>query len=70
MADVLGLSVPHLNRVMQKLRAEQLINTQSRLVELTDMMSLQTLSQYQPFGLAPIMAQTNQGLSNNLSSIG
>jgi CRP-like cAMP-binding protein len=60
MADVLGLSVPHLNRVMQKLRAEQLINTQSRLVELTDMMSLQTLSQFQPFGLAPIIAQTNQ----------
>jgi len=54
MADVLGLSVPHLNRVMQKLRAERLINTQSRLVELADMTSLQTLSQYQPFGLAPI----------------
>ena len=54
MADVLGLSVPHLNRVMQKLRAEGLINTQSRLVELTDMTNLQTLSQYQPLGSAPI----------------
>ncbi len=57
MADALGLSVPHLNRVMQKLRAERLINTQSRLVELTDMAGLQTLSQYQPFDLAPISVQ-------------
>jgi CRP-like cAMP-binding protein len=60
MADALGLSVPHLNRVMQKLRAERLINTQSRLVELTDMAGLQTLSQVQPFGLMPIAAQAKQ----------
>ncbi len=56
MADVLGLSVPHLNRVMQQLRADQLITSRSRLVELTDMASLQTLAQYQPFGLVPIPA--------------
>src|SRR5262249_20342761 len=43
MADVLGLSVPHLNRVMQQLRAEQLITSRSRLVELNDMASLQML---------------------------
>jgi len=54
MADVLGLSVPHLNRVMQQLRAEQLITSQSRSVELSDMASLQTLAQYQPLGLALI----------------
>ena len=60
MADVLGLSVPHLNRVMQQLRAEQLINTQLRRVELADMTSLQTLSQYQPLDLAPIAAQAKQ----------
>src|SRR5215468_1628672 len=52
MADVLGLSVPHLNRVMQQLRAEKLITTQARLVELTDMGGLQTLAQYQPLALA------------------
>jgi hypothetical protein len=51
---VLGLSVPHLNRVMQQLRAERLITSQARLVELTDMASLQTLAHYQPLGLAPI----------------
>jgi CRP-like cAMP-binding protein len=54
MADVLGLSVPHLNRVMQQLRAERLITSQARLVALTDMASLQTLGHYQPLDLAPI----------------
>ena len=54
MADVLGLSVPHLNRVMQQLRAEQLITSRSRLVELNDMASLQMLAHYQPLDLAPV----------------
>src|SRR5215831_11583816 len=54
MADVLGLSVPHLNRVMQQLRAEELIISRSHLVEFTDMASLQTLAHYQPLGLVPI----------------
>jgi CRP-like cAMP-binding protein len=54
MADVLGLSVPHLNRVMQQLRTERFITSHSRLVELTNMASLQTLAHYQPLVLAPI----------------
>jgi CRP-like cAMP-binding protein len=54
MADVLGLSVPHLNRVMQQLRGEELITSRSRQVELTDMARLQTLAHYQPLALAPI----------------
>ena|SRR5262245_28185460 len=54
MADVLGLSVPHLNRVMQRLRADQLIISRSRIVELMDMESLRTLAHYQPLGLALI----------------
>lgn len=54
MADVLALSVPHLNRMMQQLRAEQFITNRSRFVELTDIASLQTLAQYQPLDLAPI----------------
>jgi hypothetical protein len=58
MADVLGLSVPHLNRVMQQLRAEQLITSRSRLVELTDIANLQTLAHYQPLDLAPIPIPT------------
>ena len=60
MADVLGLSVPHLNRVMQQLRAEQLITSRSRKVELTDMASLQTLAHYQPLDLAPIPMPTKR----------
>lgn len=54
MADVLGLSVPHLNRVLQQLRAEHLITGRSRWIELTDMASLKTLAHYQPLDLAPI----------------
>jgi CRP-like cAMP-binding protein len=54
LADVLGLSVPHLNRVMQQLRTEKLISSQGRLVELIDATSLQTLAHYQPSTLAPI----------------
>ena len=53
-ADVLGLSVPHLNRVMQQLRAERLIATRSRVVELVDGAALQVLAHYQPLNLAPI----------------
>ena len=54
MADALGLSVPHLNRVMQQLRAERLITSRSRRVELTDVASLQALAQYQPMCPATI----------------
>jgi CRP-like cAMP-binding protein len=60
MADVLGLSVPHLNRVMQQLRTERLITSHSRLVELTNMASLQTLAHYQPLVLAPIPMPTKR----------
>jgi CRP-like cAMP-binding protein len=54
LADALGLSVPHLNRVMQQLRVDKLITCRSRQVELTDVASLQMLAQYQPLELAPI----------------
>lgn len=54
MADALGLSVPHLNRVMQQLRVQRLITTDARRIELTDATALQSLAQYEPLGLAPI----------------
>jgi CRP-like cAMP-binding protein len=53
-ADVLGLSVPHLNRMMQRLRAEKLIADTERVVEFLDSDALQALAQYQPLALAPI----------------
>jgi len=54
MADVLGLSVPHLNRMMQQLRAEKLIADSERQVEFVDIESMQTLAHYQPLELMPI----------------
>ena len=56
MADVLGLSVEHLNRVMQQLRADGLITSRARNVAINDMDGLQRLAQYQPFVLAQIPA--------------
>ncbi len=59
MADALGLSVPHLNRVMQHLRKEKLISNRARLVEFSDMSSLQTLAHYQPLVFARIPVPEN-----------
>ena len=59
-ADVLGLSVPHLNRVMQQLRSEKLITSRGRIVELSDVPGLKTLAQYQPLNLAPIPLPANR----------
>ena len=56
-ADVLGLSVPHLNRMMQQLRAEKLIADTERVVEFLDADAMQTLAHYQPQALAPIPPQ-------------
>jgi CRP-like cAMP-binding protein len=60
MSDVLGLSVPHLNRVMQQLRSEKLIASRSRIVEFSDMARLQTLAHYQPLIVAPIPVPTKK----------
>jgi CRP-like cAMP-binding protein len=54
MADVLGLSVPHLNRVMQQLRSEKLIKSRERYLEILEAPALQTLAQFQPVALEPI----------------
>ena len=51
MADVLGLSVPHLNRMMQRLRAEKLIAGSERRV---DQGAIQALAHHQPQTLMPI----------------
>jgi CRP-like cAMP-binding protein len=56
MADVLGLSVPHLNRMMQRLRSEKLIAGSDRQVEFLDPGAMQALAHYQPQELARIPA--------------
>ena len=51
---MLGLSVPHLNRMMQQLRAEKLIADSERVVEFLDTDTMQSLAHYQPQALTPI----------------
>ncbi len=60
-ADVLGLSVPHLNRMMQRLRAEKLISSLDRSIELLDPRALEALAQYQPLTLVPIPPPVKNG---------
>ena len=54
MSDALGLSVPHLNRMLTKLRNEGLIAVNERRVEFVDLKALQLLAQFQPARLARI----------------
>jgi len=54
MSDALGLSVPHLNRMLTKLRAEGLIAVNERRVEFVDFREIQRLAQFQPIRSARI----------------
>jgi CRP-like cAMP-binding protein len=54
MSDALGLSVPHLNRTLARLRAEGLIAVNERRVEFSDAKALALLAQFQPIHPTPI----------------
>ena len=56
MSDALGLSVPHLNRTLTRLRAEGMIAVNERRVEFIDPKSMALLAQFQPInpGRIPI----------------
>lgn len=54
MSDALGLSVPHLNRMFAKLRAEGLISMNDRRVEFSDLKSVQLFAHFQPLNLTRI----------------
>jgi CRP-like cAMP-binding protein len=54
MSDALGLSVPHLNRTMAKLRRDGLIKATGRCIEFIDIEALEMLGQFQPVNLARI----------------
>ncbi|HEX5998047.1 MAG TPA: Crp/Fnr family transcriptional regulator, partial [Hyphomicrobiaceae bacterium] len=54
MSDVLGLSVPHLNRTMARLRGDGLIDVAVHRINLIDMQALEMLGQFQPVKLAHI----------------
>jgi hypothetical protein len=50
----LGLSVPHLNRTLAKLRADGLIAMDGRHVQLVDLAALELLGNFQRLELRPI----------------
>ena len=54
MSDTLGLSVPHLNRMLAKLRTDGMVTVADRRVELVDVKALQLLAHFQPATLARI----------------
>ena len=56
MSDALGLSVPHLNRMLAKLRTDGMLIVAERRVEFTDIKALELLAHFQPATLARIPA--------------
>jgi CRP-like cAMP-binding protein len=54
LSDALGLSVPHLNRMLSKLRKDGLISVASRHFEFLDVRALQLLAHYRTARLARI----------------
>jgi CRP-like cAMP-binding protein len=56
MSDVLGLSVPHLNRTLAKLRTDGLIDIAAHRIHLLDAKALELVSHFQPSRLARVPA--------------
>ena len=54
MSDALGLSVPHLNRMLAKLRSDGMITSTARRIELKNTEALRLLAHFQPAKLARI----------------
>lgn len=54
MSDALGLSVPHLNRTLGRLRADEMIMISERHVEFADLAAVRLLAQFQPITPARI----------------
>ncbi len=54
LSDALGLSVPHLNRTLARLRTDGLIAVNDRYVEFSDIKAVQLLAHFQPIDLARI----------------
>jgi hypothetical protein len=53
------MSLPHLNRMMQRLRSEKMIAGSERQIEFLDPRAIRTLAQYQSQELAPIPLPTS-----------
>jgi CRP-like cAMP-binding protein len=54
LGDVLGLSVPHLNRMLSQLRFEGLVSVANRRVEFPDLHAIQVRAHFQPLTLSRI----------------
>ncbi len=55
--DLLGLSAPHINRMLHELKAEHLISVDRRRFTIEDLQGLQLLAQFEPLSpLAPVGA--------------
>jgi len=64
MSDALGLSVPHLNRMLTQLRVEGLIAINGRRVEIVDRKTIELLAQFQPIRSARIPLPEDNGSDN------
>ena len=51
--DVLGLSAPHVNRVLRRLREDRLVTIDGHTVTLNDLEALQTMTQFESLTIAP-----------------
>jgi CRP-like cAMP-binding protein len=51
--DVLGLSAPHVNRVLRRLREDGLVTIDGHTVTLNDLEALQTMTQFESLTLEP-----------------
>ena len=58
MGDALGLSVPHVNRMLAKLRNDGMIAVTERRVEFIDVQALQLLAHFEPAKLSRIPTPT------------
>ena len=56
MGDALGLSVPHVNRMLAQLRKDGMIVANERHIQFADLRALQLLAHFQPARLARIPA--------------
>ncbi len=54
MSDALGLSVPHLNRMLAMLRSDGLIAVEGHSIELVDLRALEQLGHFQPLNLTRV----------------
>src|SRR5580700_5251186 len=54
LGDALGLSVPHLNRMLARLRSDGFITLNNRYVQFTDLKGIRMLGHFQPLTLTRI----------------